>query len=85
MAAAELTSTRDAQQAAVFVREGRILDVESEIPGSSKDALGNLLGWVDGEFEFQFQPVDREDSIGQPTTALLLNLARQSDEASGQA
>ena len=80
-----LRLVRDAQQAAVFVREGRILDVESEIPGSAKDAVANLLGWADGEFEFQFQPVDRDDAIGQPTTALLLDLARQSDEAAGQA
>ncbi len=80
-----LRLARDAQEAAVFVREGRILDVESEIPGSSKEALGNLLGWSDGVFEFQFQPVERDDAIGQPTAALLLEPARQSDEASRQA
>ena len=80
-----LRLSRDAQQAALFVREGRILDVESEIPGSSKQALGNLLGWSDGVFEFQFQKVERDDAIGQPTAVLLLDLARQSDEASRQA
>ncbi len=80
-----LRLARDAQEAALFVREGRILDVESEIPGSSKQALGHLLGWSDGVFEFQFQPVERDDAIGQPTAALLLDLAQQFDEAPRQA
>jgi hypothetical protein len=74
--------TRDSQRAAIFVSEGRILDVESETPGSPEQALGDLLSWPEGAFEFRFQVVDREDVVGKPIGALLLNLARESDEAS---
>ena len=76
-----LRLTRDAHEAAVFVSKGRIVDVESAIPGSPMDVLGVLLGWSEGEFEFAFQAVERDDVIGKTTTALLLDLARESDEA----
>ena len=76
---------RDSKTAALFVREGCIVDVESEPAGASAtDALADLLGWSDGAFEFTFQSVDRADAIGQPTTALLMECARRSDESSRQ-
>ena len=77
-----LRLTRDAQEATVFVSEGRIVDVESGISGAPTDVLGVLLGWSEGEFAFAFQAVEREDVVGKATTALLLDLARESDEAS---
>ena len=44
--------------------------------------LLECFGWPEGEFEFRFQTVDREDVVGKPIGALLLNLARECDEAS---
>ena len=76
-----LRLTRGSQRAAVFVCDGRIFDVDSEIPGSATDALAVLLAWSDGEFELEFQKVERDDVIGKPTTMLLLNLAREADES----
>jgi hypothetical protein len=76
---------RDSSTAAVFVREGCILDVESEPAGPSAiDALADLLAWPDGAFEFTFQSVDRADAIGRSTTALLMECAQRSDESSRQ-
>jgi hypothetical protein len=74
---------QDAKKAALFVREGSILDVESEPAApSASEALARLLEWPDGAFEFTFQPVERADAIGTPTTALLMDFARRSDESS---
>ena len=75
-----------ARTARIFVREGRIVDVECEAAdASTTEALGDLLEWRDGTFEFQFQAVERADSIGKTTSALLIDLARRHDEASRQA
>ena len=40
-----------------------------------------LLGWEDGWFEFRLGSVDRADRVQTPTTALLLDLARERDES----
>jgi len=46
------------------------------------EALADLLEWSEGAFEFGFQLVERDDVIGQSTTALLMECARISDERS---
>ncbi len=74
---------RDSNKVTVFVRDGRILDVESDAPDSSPiDSLADLLEWPEGAFEFSFQAVERDDAIGLPTTGLLLKCARINDETS---
>ena len=74
---------RDSNKAAVFVQDGRILDVESDAFDSSPiEALTDLLQWSEGAFEFMFQAVERDDAIGQPTTGLLMECARIADERS---
>jgi hypothetical protein len=76
---------QDSKTAILFVRDGGILDVES-VPTapSATEALASLLEWPDGAFEFTFQSVERADAIGTPTTALLMDFARRSDESSRQ-
>ena len=72
---------QESMTAAVFVKDGFILDVESEPPGTSPtDVLADLLKWPDGAFQFTFEAVERADAIGMGTTALLLDCARRSDE-----
>ncbi len=72
--------------ASLFVREGSIVDVESEPPNPSPtEALVSLLGWPDGAFEFNFGTVDRDDVVATSTTALLMESARQSDERAREA
>ena len=69
-------------RAGLFIRAGRILDVEA--PGRVADpvaALTKILGWEDGSFAFSFEPVDREDRVQTGTTGLLLEAARIADEA----
>lgn len=72
---------RESKKADLFVREGNILDVESQPPGSSPiDVLAALLEWPDGTFEFSFEVVDRADAIVQSTSSLLMECAQKSDE-----
>ena len=72
---------QEAMTAEVFVKDGTILDVESEPAGSSpREVMADLFQWPDGTFEFSFQPVERDDAIGMSTTALLMECARVSDE-----
>ncbi len=64
-----------------FVKDGFILDVESEPAGTSPtDVLADLLNWPDGAFQFTFEAVERADAIGIGTTALLIDCATRSDE-----
>ncbi len=72
---------QESMTAEVFVKDGSILDVESEPAGSSpREVMADLFQWPDGAFEFSFQPVERDDAIGMSTTALLMECARVSDE-----
>jgi len=78
-----LAIEQDSNKAAVFVQDGRILDVESGAPASSPiESLADLLDWPEGAFEFSFQVVERDDAVGQSTTAVLMECARISDERS---
>jgi hypothetical protein len=71
-----------AHLARLFLREGRILDVEPIPEGSTHRAeLSRLCAWDNGTFEFAMDVIDRPDRVGVPTTALLLDLAREADEA----
>ena len=78
-----LAIERDSSKLSVFVRDGSVVDVESDLPDSSPiDVLADLLGWPEGAFEFSFQAVERDDVIDRPTTGLLMECARISDERS---
>ena len=55
----------------------------SGAPASSPiESLADLLEWPEGAFEFSFQMVERDDAVGQSTTAVLMECARISDERS---
>jgi len=74
---------RDCTKVKVFGQDGRLFDIELDTPGPAPiDALADLLEWSEGAFEFGFQLVERDDVIGQSTTALLMECARISDERS---
>jgi hypothetical protein len=76
-----LELSRGAAQAKLYVREGRIVDLEMEPPGPPSKVLAELAEWPDGEFDFRFESVGREDSVGIATSTLLLHLAQRKDEA----
>ncbi len=68
----------------LHLKQGDIIDAtdmqntESEQPPRALLAL--TLAWEEGTFNFVEGPVDREDRLGSSTMALLLDLARESDE-----
>jgi hypothetical protein len=71
------------QTSRLFLRDGRILDVEPMPEGSTHRAeLSRLCAWDNGTFEFFMEVIDRPDRVGIATTAMLLDLAREADEAS---
>lgn len=73
---------REGALARLFVSEGRVIKVESaDVHLPPRERLALLLGWTDGQFEFTACAVTGADEIGAPTTALLLDHARVSDEA----
>lgn len=79
-----LRLSHEGQQASLFLKHGRILDVEA--PGRVEDPVakvGEVIGWSQGAFSFSFEPVEREDRVKTGTTGLLLEAARVADEASG--
>ena len=73
---------RGAAHGKLFVREGRIVDLEMHPPGAPSKVLAELVEWSDGEFDFRFECVGREDAVGISTSALLMHLAQRKDESS---
>jgi hypothetical protein len=78
----ELTVQRDVERVVLYVQDGRIVDMSPvRADASVRDEIGRLLAWEEGTFDFSVQAVTRPDRIGVSTTALILDLARASDEA----
>ena len=66
--------------ARAFIADGRVVRVESSLPGNSLERLHDLLSWPEGSFEFISGEVVGHDEIGIATSQLLLEHARLSDE-----
>jgi hypothetical protein len=78
----KLVVRRGEETTSIYVREGQLLDVEPLASYATPRArLDSLLALKEGSFEFNVQPIDRENRVGIGTTALLLELARATDEA----
>lgn len=76
-----LRSPRD-EAVLIYVRNGQMIDIDPLQPGMTPRAqIGRVLGWEEGTFEFAVLPIERPDILGVSTTALLLDLAREADEA----
>ncbi len=69
----------EGRTAAIWFREGRILDAELGGLGG-EPAFYRLLNWQEGDFTIDFQDVDRGERIGLATQALLLEGLRRVDE-----
>ena len=64
--------TRDAARAAVWLREGRIVDAEVESgPTEPHDAIILLCSFVTGEFVFTSAPVERADRVNATIAELM--------------
>jgi len=78
---------RTGEIARIFVSEGKLLKVESSSTNGAarpKDRLMRLLDWREGHFEFSPAAIGGRDELGVTVTALLLEHARKSDEATGK-
>ncbi len=65
--------------AAVFFRDGKILDCEvGKLYG--ENAFYRLLNWQEGEFAIEFKPIEREERIAVSTQGLLMEGMRRIDE-----
>jgi hypothetical protein len=73
---------RAGDEATLYVNQGRIVDVEPLGDGTARQRIAGLLAWDEGSFEFALEPIERHDRVEVSTTALLLDIARESDEAS---
>jgi hypothetical protein len=74
----------------IYFREGRIVDLVTASPAAVggdrprlpvRQELTRILAWDSGRFSFTLTPVERADRVGMSTMALLLDLAREADEA----
>ncbi len=68
-----------------FIQEGEIVD--ALVTGRDVDprsAMKEVIAWKDGSFEVAFEQVTRSNRMGLPTSALLLDLAREMDEAAAR-
>jgi hypothetical protein len=78
----ELVVQHDIEVAQVYIDGGRIIDISPVAKGeTARDRIKALLRWTEGSFQFDVRAVRRADRIGASTTALLLDLAREGDEA----
>jgi hypothetical protein len=68
--------------ATIWVRDGQLVDIEPILEGETpRKRLVTVLGWREGGFQLYVEPVERPDRIGSTTIALMLDLARETDEA----
>ena len=68
--------------ATLFLRDGDLVDVDPCGDRSPRQMVARALAWDRGRFTFAQGAVQREDRIGTPLHALLMDLAREADEAS---
>jgi CheY-like chemotaxis protein len=67
------------QRAAIFFRNGKVIDAEHGRLASA-DAVYRLLLWTDGTFEVEFKNVRRKESIALSSQGLLMEGMRRVDE-----
>jgi hypothetical protein len=77
-----LVVRRDIEEVRIYISGGQIFDVEP-LSGKEKPRarLRSVLAWEDGTFAFDVDAVTRPNRVGVSTTALLIDLAREADEA----
>lgn len=68
------------EQVVLHLRRGRLVDVEGPGATEPRPALRKLLGWSKGQFRLSDDDSPREDRVDTPLRALLMDLARESDE-----
>jgi CheY-like chemotaxis protein len=70
---------RDRRRAAIYFRDGRIVDAEAGRLGGA-EALFRMFFWTEGSFEVEFKPIRRRDVVELSPQALLMEGMRRVDE-----
>jgi hypothetical protein len=65
----------------LFWSKGALVDVDPARPEQVRTILAELIYWRDGTFRFTMGEIERADRVRAPVTALLLDFAREQDEA----
>lgn len=65
----------------LYWSKGALIDVEPARDGNVRNVVAELIHWRDGMFRFMLADVDRPDRVQTSVTALLLDIAREQDEA----
>ncbi len=68
----------------LYMHLGSVVDADGNVGSDPKETLRTVLAWQEGRFEFQDGPVTREDCVGMPMSALLLDFARGGRRIRGQ-
>ncbi len=76
----ELSLTSSTDDVVVFLEEGRVIDAMGRSANDARGILLNVFSWNDGSFRFEAKTIDRADVLATTTMALLLDLARETDE-----
>ena len=78
----KLVVRKGAVETRVYFVGGRIVDLEPLARGETRRGrVAKLLAAEEGTFEFAVEKVDRADRLHLTTTELMLDLAREADEA----
>lgn len=67
----------------LYVRQGHVVRAKIEGPRrpANLEAVYEMLGWAEGQFELWHAEVEGKDEIAQPTSFLLMEGMRRLDEA----
>lgn len=71
------------EQVTLYLSEGALVDAHASGDHEPREVVRTVLSWTEGRFELHEGPVRRADRIHTSMTALLLDLAREADESSG--
>lgn len=71
------------QEICLYVRDGRPLDAEGDasLGSTPRELLAALFSWPEGQFNFSLGAVTRDDKLDASMTSLILDLAKEEDEA----
>ncbi len=77
-------SNEQRQEVCLYVRDGRPVDAlgDPKLGSSPRELIAAMMSWTEGQFNFSLESVEREDRLGTSMTSLVLDLAREEDEAS---
>lgn len=75
-----LTRKESKEWGKVYIKNGEIYDVESNVPGDYETAFFRFFNWATGDFKFDRAPMDKEKKVTMSWQHLIMEGARHTDE-----